>query len=105
MPPSDVIRGDHALETYLGLPRGALAKRRLHGRPVPPGVLLPHAKRRFYVIEDVMVWLRAHAEPDSLNPPGVRKASAIPLPPDTDSVARRRRGRPKKIRTQATSGA
>ena len=99
MPLSDIIRGDRALETYLGLPRGALAKRRLHGRPVPPGVLLPHAKSRFYVREDVLSWLRAHTEPGGLNPPAAYKMSAVAFPLDRDSVARRRRGRPNKSAT------
>lgn len=38
MPVGEILRGDAALEEYLGLPRGALAKRRLQNRPVPPGI-------------------------------------------------------------------
>lgn len=61
----DIIRGDRALEGYLDLPAGALAKRRLQNRPVPPGILLPHTKSRFYVLDDVMAWLRTHIEPEA----------------------------------------
>ncbi len=98
MPLGDIIRGDKALEEYLGLPAGALAKRRLQNRPVPPGILLPHAKSRFYVLEDVMIWLRAHAEPDGLGDGGMHDVSARPPRPDSGSIAPavRRRGRPKK---------
>lgn len=93
---ADIIRGDHALEQYLGLPRGALAKRRLQNRPVPPGVLPPHTKSRLYVVADVVAWLRAHTERlgdyERHDPP-----TRTPQPDTRDpSVPRRRRGRPKK---------
>ncbi|MHB1586809.1 MAG: hypothetical protein ACYCRH_03490 [Acidiferrobacteraceae bacterium] len=96
MPLADILRGDNALEQYLGLPRGALAKRRLQNRPVPPGVLPPHTKSRLYVVEDVMAWLREHTERfndhERHDPPKM-----TPQPDTRDpSVPGRRRGRPKK---------
>lgn len=94
MPLDEILRGDAALEEYLGLPRGALAKRRLLGRPVPPGIRLPQAKSRFYVREDVIAWLRAHRELDGSEGVGM----STPLSAQTDSVAPppRPRGRPRK---------
>lgn len=94
MPPAEILRGDAALEEYLGLPRGALAKRRLHGRPVPPGIRLPQGKSRFYVLEDVMAWLRAHREPEGIDRAGV----STPMSAQRDSVSLppRPRGRPRK---------
>ena len=93
---ADIIRGDHALEQYLGLPRGALAKRRLQNRPVPPGVLPPHTKSRLYVVEDVMAWLREHTE--RLTDHERHDPSTTTHPSDTRDPAApgRRRGRPKK---------
>ena len=98
MPLGNIIRGDRALEEYLGLPARALAKRWVQNWPVPPGILLPHTKSRFYVLEDVMIWLRAHAEPDNL---GDRETPHAPtVTPRRDGPAAvppaRRRGRPKK---------
>lgn len=93
---ADILRGDHALEQYLGLPRGALAKRRLQGRPVPPGVLPPHTKSRFYLVVDVMAWLREHTE--RLTDHEIHDPLTTTHPSGTRDPATpgRRRGRPKK---------
>ena len=97
MPVGEILRGDAALEEYLGLPRGALAKRRLQHRPVPPGIRLPQAKSRFYVLDDVMVWLRAHRERDYSDAQGTRVAgSGRSARPDRVAPPRRLRGRPRK---------
>jgi hypothetical protein len=97
MPVGEILRGDAALEEYLGLPRGALAKRRLQHRPVPPGIRLPQAKSRFYVLDDVMAWLRAHRERDYSDEQGTRVAgSAASARPDPVAPPRRPRGRPRK---------
>ena len=99
MPSDDILRGDAALEEYLGLPRGALAKRRLQNRPVPPGIRLPQARSRLYVLEDVMAWLRAHRERDGCDE---ERAHVGPLAhgpsarPDPVAPPRRARGRPRK---------
>lgn len=99
MPSDDILRGDAALEEYLGLPRGALARRRLQNRPVPPGIRLPQARSRFYVLEDVMAWLRAHRERDESDEERahVRFIGCAPAArPDPVAPPRRPRGRPRK---------
>ena len=97
MPVGEILRGDAALEEYLGLPRGALAKRRLQHRPVPPGIRLPQAKSRFYVLDDVMAWLRAHRERDYSDEQGTHVAGFAPsVWPGPVAPPRRPRGRPRK---------
>lgn len=95
MPLDTIIRGDNAFEEYLGLPRGALAQCQLRNQPVPPGIVPPHTKSRFYVVEDVMAWLQTHAESDGLSACETHAVPAVTAQPDVRSAVfpGRRRGR------------